>query len=278
MPKPSLLDQVGIIIDETSSRPETERLKTELPFQELFKALASAARPPVTIANWTGSTVHSFSAATNILQSSLIIEAPRLSPPNSRYLQIKGLTYSRILAIGKDAFTPDQAPVWHWLSLLTTAHVPDPYFPTGESRLEALWRTLVMNRSSNMQRAERGMFSSVLNPWAVAQIEQAVDNPARQFPLGASLMAPFVVVVYLAMSGRRFVVLENGSMGLAPKDVEIGDRVCLVFGVEAPMVLRDCKDGRMEVIGACYCHGIMEGEGLKDLWDSKARVETFILE
>ena len=121
------------------------------------------------------------------------------------------------------------------------------------------------------------MFAHMLIPDVAEQIRRGIDNTSRQFLIGASLMAPFVGVVWRALSGRRFFITDNGYMGLAPADVEVGDMICLLFGVEVPMVLRGEEKGHKEVIGECYCHGIMEGEGLADYWKSRAAVHSFTL-
>ncbi|KAG8525465.1 uncharacterized protein KY384_009109 [Bacidia gigantensis] len=225
--------------DWTIQQPDVERLKKETAFESLFKILGSASRPQL------------------LLRIGL------------------DLLHSRVQAVGEDPFETPMGAIWHWLSLVN-AHTPNPY-PTGQSNFEALWRTLVMNRTSDMRLAERGMFEHLLIPYAVEKIKQGIDNPSRQFALGASLMAPFVDIVWLALSGRRFFVADNGYIGLAPKDIEVSDCICLIFGVEVPIVLRAQENGCMEIIGECYCHGIMEGEGLKDYWDSKAAPEALIL-
>ena len=89
-------------------------------------------------------------------------------------------------------------------------------------------------------------------------------------------MLPFVSSVCYTISGLRFFVTDNGYMGFAPADVAVGDRTCLIVGVEVPMVLREDEYHKMEIIDACYCHGIMQSKGLQDDWDSKAKVGTFV--
>ena len=261
---------------------ELERLNMEfkpLPpvesFFRLVKILEMERRPPVPLANWIGSTNHYFKAATRVPQSISVLKRTCIDMNQQRVLSIKGLTHSRVHRIGRDIFQLQQQPVWHWLELVV-AHISDPY-PTGESRLEALWRTLVTNRASNMQVAERNMFELALSANAIERIDAGVRDPRKRFPLGDTFMIGFAALVYRAMSGRRFFVTDNGFIGLAPADVKEKDRIVLLFGVEVPMILRDLENGMMEVIGACYCHGIMEGEGLRDTPECTTVPETFLL-
>ncbi|KAF8854517.1 HET-domain-containing protein [Acephala macrosclerotiorum] len=61
---------------------------------------------------------------------------------------------------------------------------------------------------------------------------------------------------------RLFISKEDGLLGLAPMDAEVGDRIALLEGGSVPYILRP-KVGRgneWELIGDAYVHGIMDGE------------------
>lgn len=64
-------------------------------------------------------------------------------------------------------------------------------------------------------------------------------------------------------SGRVFCATEGRYLGWVPRGVEKGDVVCVLEGGEVPFVMRLAKDGRYEVLGDCYIHGIMDGEATK---------------
>jgi hypothetical protein len=49
--------------------------------------------------------------------------------------------------------------------------------------------------------------------------------------------------------GRRFLVTEEGYIGLAPNIAQKGDIVCVLLGGEVPFVLRPLKDGYYKLIG-----------------------------
>jgi len=268
--------------DWSIEQMELERLNMDLKllppektFLTLLEILSKERRPPVPLGNWIGSTNHSFAAATSIPQSTVVLESDSVGINQQRLLPIEGLTHSRVHCIGRDGFQPLKQPVWHWLELVVP-HIGDPY-STGESRLEALWRTLVTNCASNMQVAKRNMFEKALSAEATERIDAGIRDPRARIPLGSTFMLGFAPLLYRAMSGRRFFVTDNGFMGLAPADVKERDRISLLFGVEVPVVLRNHENGTMEVMGACYCHGIMESEGSKDYSEGRVESETFLL-
>ncbi|KAL7918810.1 heterokaryon incompatibility domain-containing protein [Trichoderma austrokoningii] len=51
--------------------------------------------------------------------------------------------------------------------------------------------------------------------------------------------------------------------GLAPKEAEEGDLVCILFGCTVPVILRPVEDlGLHKLIGEAYTHGVMDGEAM----------------
>lgn len=70
---------------------------------------------------------------------------------------------------------------------------------------------------------------------------------------------------------RTFCCTKNGYMGLVPPGTRIGDVVCVLFGMQTPVVLRKIKDAASglgdensyELVGECYMHGMMDGEMLE---------------
>lgn len=51
-------------------------------------------------------------------------------------------------------------------------------------------------------------------------------------------------------------------MGLFPDDIREGDRICILRGVEAPLVLRKQEETYC-LAGTCSVHGLMDGEALE---------------
>lgn len=63
-------------------------------------------------------------------------------------------------------------------------------------------------------------------------------------------------------STRRFCQTTSGALACVPKSARNGDIICILFGGEVPYLLRPRGPGFFRVIGECYVHGIMHGEGL----------------
>jgi hypothetical protein len=76
--------------------------------------------------------------------------------------------------------------------------------------------------------------------------------------------ASYTSVLKDTVAEWRFFVTENGYVGVAPGRVKVRDAVGIIKGGQVPFVL--CKseerEGRFRLIGECYVHGVMRGEGL----------------
>jgi hypothetical protein len=58
----------------------------------------------------------------------------------------------------------------------------------------------------------------------------------------------------------KLCFLEDGHVGWAPAEAEVGDVVCVLNGSVAPFTLREIQDGAFHLVGECYVHGLMNGE------------------
>lgn len=76
------------------------------------------------------------------------------------------------------------------------------------------------------------------------------------------LAEPFEEAEGRVQYARNFFVSRYGRIGWVPFRTRVGDRICVFRGVRMPFVLRPQRD-RWEIIGACYVHGLMDGE----VWD-----------
>ena len=61
---------------------------------------------------------------------------------------------------------------------------------------------------------------------------------------------------------RSFVKTSEGYIGLAPRNAEPGDQICVLLGCNMPMLLRPTPNSQYEVVGSCYVHSLMNGEAL----------------
>lgn len=64
-----------------------------------------------------------------------------------------------------------------------------------------------------------------------------------------------------ATNSRRLMLLYNDMLGLGPAEASPGDHVFVLGGLQVPLVLRQVQE-HFIIIGACYLHGIMDGQVL----------------
>ncbi|TGO76834.1 hypothetical protein BELL_0134g00060 [Botrytis elliptica] len=67
------------------------------------------------------------------------------------------------------------------------------------------------------------------------------------------------------LRNQRFLVTASGYIGYVPNETKRGDTICILYGMDVPVVLRKNQDKTFEVIGPCYVHGVMEGELMNDM-------------
>ncbi|KAI4157902.1 MAG: hypothetical protein LQ342_007907 [Letrouitia transgressa] len=168
--------------------------------------------------------------------------------------------------IAKDL--PDSWPIeaTKWSSLV------DEYLPhVIKQRQDAFWRTIIANRNHFCAPVQEEVEGTAFRQWISANL---LDDYVAQKPYNDALWN-FAISVESALNGRKFFITKE-SMGLAPRDAEPGDLVCVLLGCEVPMMLR--RSGKSYVlIGECYYHGIMEGEALQGLSEHTAALETFTI-
>jgi hypothetical protein len=61
---------------------------------------------------------------------------------------------------------------------------------------------------------------------------------------------------------RSLVLLEDGSLGIAPTNAMPGDRISVILGCNSAMTLRKVEDDTFQVIGGAYIDGFMQGEAI----------------
>jgi hypothetical protein len=78
-----------------------------------------------------------------------------------------------------------------------------------------------------------------------------------------------------ACVGRRLFVTENGTLGLGPGALQVGDRCCVLFGGIVPFVLRLRNDGMYALVGECYIQNAMQGEVVQRWRDGIIDTDNF---
>lgn len=80
---------------------------------------------------------------------------------------------------------------------------------------------------------------------------------------------------------RRFFATRGGRIGLGPVDMKVGDTVAVVFYCPTPYLLRRRgveAEGRWELVGEAYVHGMMYGEALSLLPEGRVQETSWIVE
>ena len=87
-------------------------------------------------------------------------------------------------------------------------------------------------------------------------------------PIWPSPLFDFLAHARLWTRNRTLVLSDKGYIGLAPSATLPGDRICVLHGFHAPLILRPVKagggDGEFRLVGDAYVHSIMDGEAIKD--------------
>jgi hypothetical protein len=180
--------------------------------------------------------------------------------------------------------------------LLAEKHCTTPYpWPVGKPPkkqpiAEAFWRTLIGDRTRSSRPADSSYSQTFTKINSVMEnFQNLIDKHDRDITKAKkALKEPSYYksnfeTVEESMAFRRdiwnagwlygqpdfprtFCVTECGMMGMVPKYTAIGDIICLIYGSQVPFVLRPTSEyyeRDYELVGECYVHGMMDGEGLE---------------
>jgi hypothetical protein len=181
---------------------------------------------------------------------------------------------------------------------LADVQSPEPY-KTGQSRFEAFWRCCVGDRNHTQLirpadlRIGESFYASLMfgraSSYADLPSEEAVGAleawrnlyPERQWRSNEEAERNmdeedaktrlFNGAISYGLRWRMFANTKGGYYAVVPPLAEVGDIICLIDGAQTPFVLRRDAD-RLQLVGECYVHGIMDGEIARD-----GVRETFVL-
>jgi hypothetical protein len=194
-----------------------------------------------------------------------------------------------------DAYARPTVYLWQEAACKVKKKLKSPYGEDREARKEAFWRTLIADTdpSPNGNGKPSGELSSTgfkkymrykspfekkygKNPsarvlWNIDEDEWMSSASDRQEPEDCGF---FNLGLRRAAFSRRFILTENGYMGLAPMSTKKGDCVCIFLGGRTPFVIRPTTRKRCRLIGESYIHGIMDGEAMENLTGGTYYLET----
>lgn len=146
----------------------------------------------------------------------------------------------------------------------------------GERRIDAFWRTLITDMGLSRRKATPEKEGNQFRLWMRKTNYSAFDPEDLVVPDGRHQWLEFTASFQQATTNRRFFITREGYMGLGPRNIEPGDVVCILLGAQVPFVLRAVDDGYM-LLGECYCHGIMNGESVRQVDGGEAELREFVI-
>ena len=177
--------------------------------------------------------------------------------------------------------TQGNVPV-EWLELggwENTSHAPP----------DAFWRTLIADRDSGGKNPP--LYYELACQQAFAQRAPGDDLNTHKLILANSrskAMSQKVVIEYLqrlqAIVWKRSLITttHKSLLGLVPHKAKEGDKICILRGCSVPVLLREIpgqtKGVRHELIGECYIHGMMDGEGFRVMQNEHLPIVIFELQ
>ncbi|KAI1840860.1 hypothetical protein JX266_012942 [Neoarthrinium moseri] len=92
----------------------------------------------------------------------------------------------------------------------------------------------------------------------IHQIKEDGPNLAS----GKHVRSSFGHTCFEVLHNRMLIVTEDGELGLASYDTEVGDTICVLLGCDSPMVLRESTAGKYRVSGECLLQSLTDGFSL----------------
>lgn len=99
------------------------------------------------------------------------------------------------------------------------------------------------------------------------------QQPSLIWKFGEPLIK-VILVALLSLPKYRIFHTKNGYLRVGPIGCQVGDRVCVVFGCNIPVILRPV-DNHYCHAGPCYVVGLMEGEVMLGLEMGKWQAQEF---
>ena len=131
-------------------------------------------------------------------------------------------------------------------------------YANEESQREAFWRAFLGESNTNDQLSaelERKVQQFCTN------LDSIIANEIDLAHFNAQAYGATEERLVHNASGRKICLTHTGRVGWVPGAARVGDSVGLVLGSAVPILLRQEGDSYL-MIGQCYIHGIMGGEGM----------------
>ena len=156
--------------------------------------------------------------------------------------------------------------------LMLQAKTLQPY-PTGESWHEVVWRTSIKDVWVNKRApADLGQL------WRCFATRLDTELPGESCGFARDECKRMHQDKFEELLSSRFFgswqihfTTKSGYVGLGYVGMNVGDRVAIILGLEELYLLRN-EESTYRLVGQCYVHGLMDGEGMKEM-----KPETIVL-
>ncbi|KAF7514678.1 hypothetical protein G7054_g15106 [Neopestalotiopsis clavispora] len=212
--------------------------------------------------------------------------------PSHRILRVRGAIISRLTACSQTLKLGD---FYHnnsqkssiiqilWSTICKHDHFDlDHKYVTGESALFAYTQTLSNGCVAIAWHQTRKYNEVACDAWlrhGAAYVVEAsgassfISEHVRTLAQGGNAHE-WVRAASGASSNRRFGRTECGRYVLGPAVMREDDIVCILFGGTMPFVLRSTGSS-YQLVGECYCHGLMDNEIIGILQESEVKEILF---
>ena len=155
-----------------------------------------------------------------------------------------------------------------WVDQLRAAVDSSSHYAQNDfDKNDVLWRALIANtiRPGLPARVEYRQF---FESWLLFHHQPAANSNDGSIDTSTWDEAwTFNGAFSDAMQARVLFTTKKGLVGIGPPYIQPGDLVCIIIGAQTPFLVRKSKSATeqapmYEVVGDCYVHGLMNGEGL----------------
>ncbi|KAI0112024.1 heterokaryon incompatibility protein-domain-containing protein [Nemania sp. FL0031] len=207
-------------------------------------------------------------------------------------LTLKGIMLDRITMTGEakhEVVRSQWQPFASWLQILVS--LPTLYYGIrqntdvkGEHRLEAFWRTLLVNTGGSTSHmldqntSRRTSFAHWFKALYYHRRSNLLDDDDEAWLSEAAPQSSALEHSVLEQGGHEFRAdfehgkhlrlfrTESGYLGLGSESLRSGDEVWIVPGSPVPLIFRTVGGrSRYRLVGGTYLHGFMKGEAVDPL-------------
>ncbi|KAJ9668076.1 hypothetical protein H2201_001882 [Coniosporium apollinis] len=128
-------------------------------------------------------------------------------------------------------------------------------YATAEQQRDAIWKTLIVDHVST-RRGEsiRTSEADKRDHEALLRSSQLLLDEGPDGDYSENYRST------TELTEEQLFITDQGYLGRGPKNVQPGDQVCIILGLNVPSVLRKAGGGQYRLVGPAYVHGIMDGE------------------